>query len=69
MKRTAVLLAAIAVVLAAAGCGAAKEISVGFIATNFSAEAQARVANSFEKLAKEKGWDVKMLNSARTCTR
>ena len=64
MKRTAVLLAAIAVVLAAAGYGAAKEISVGFIATNFSAEAQARVANSFEKLAKEKGWDVKMLNSA-----
>lgn len=64
MKRTAVLLAAIAVVLAAAGCGAAKEISVGFIATNFSAEAQARVANSFEKLAKEKGWVVKMLNSA-----
>ena len=37
---------------------------MGFIATNFSAEAQARVANSFEKLAKEKGWDVKMLNSA-----
>jgi ABC-type sugar transport system substrate-binding protein len=37
---------------------------VGFIATNFSAEAQARVANSFEKLAKEKGWDVKMLKSA-----
>ena len=64
MKRTAVLLAAIAVVLAAAGYGAAKEISVGFIATNFSAEAQARVANSFEKLAKEKGWDGKMLNSA-----
>jgi len=64
MKRTAVLLAAIAVVLAAAGYGAAKEISVGFIATNFSAEAQARVANSFEKLAKDKGWDVKMLNSA-----
>ena len=64
MKKTVLLLAAIAVVLAAAGCGAAKEISVGFIATNFSAEAQARVANSFEKLAKEKGWDVKMLNSA-----
>ncbi len=37
---------------------------MGFIATNFSAEAQARVANSFEKLAKEKGWDVKMLKSA-----
>lgn len=64
MKRTVLLLAAIAVVLMAAGCGTAKEISVGFIATNFSAEAQARVANSFEKLAKEKGWDVKMLNSA-----
>lgn len=64
MKRTVLLSAAIAVVLMAAGCGAAKEISVGFIATNFSAEAQARVANSFEKLAKEKGWDVKMLNSA-----
>ena len=64
MKRTVLFLAAIAVVLMAAGCGTAKEISVGFIATNFSAEAQARVANSFEKLAKEKGWDVKMLNSA-----
>lgn len=65
MKRTVVvLLAALAVTIAAVGCAAAKEISVGFIATNFSAESQARVANAFEKMAKEKNWDVKMLNSA-----
>lgn len=63
MKRTAALLTA-ALIFLAVGCGEAKQLSVGFIATNFSAESQARVANSFEKLAKEKGWDVKMLNSA-----
>jgi ribose transport system substrate-binding protein len=42
---------------------AAGKVKVGFIATNFASETQARVANSFEKLAKEKGWDVVLLNS------
>ena len=42
----------------------AEGITVGFIATNFSAEAQARAANAFEKLAKSKGWTPIMLNSA-----
>jgi ABC-type sugar transport system substrate-binding protein len=42
----------------------AKELKVGFVATNFSAEAQARVANEFERIAKEKGWSAQMLNSA-----
>ena len=42
---------------------AAGKIKVGFIATNFASESQARVANSFEKLAKQRGWDVVMLNS------
>ncbi|HDN74188.1 MAG TPA: sugar ABC transporter substrate-binding protein [Archaeoglobus sp.] len=40
-----------------------KTIKIGFIATNFAAESQARVANAFEKLAKEKNWKVIMLNS------
>jgi len=40
-----------------------KPLKVGFIATNFSAEAQARVAGAFEKFAKDKNWDVKLLNS------
>jgi ABC-type sugar transport system substrate-binding protein len=43
---------------------AAQQVRVGFIATNFSAESQARVANAFEKLAKEKNWRPVMLNSA-----
>lgn len=38
-------------------------IKVGFIATNFSSEAQARVANSFAEISKEKGWDLVQLNS------
>ncbi len=38
-------------------------VKVGFVATNFSAEAQARTANSFEALCKEKGWDCTVLNS------
>lgn len=43
---------------------ASSPIKVGFIATNFAAESQARVANAFEKFAKEKGWDITLLNSA-----
>jgi ribose transport system substrate-binding protein len=31
--------------------------------SDFSAESQARVAGAFEKMAKDKGWDVKLLNS------
>lgn len=38
-------------------------IKVGFIATNFAAESQARVANAFEKLAKANGWEPILLNS------
>jgi ABC-type sugar transport system substrate-binding protein len=43
---------------------AAGEVRVGFVATNFAAEAQARVAGRFEAVAKEKGWSVQLLNSA-----
>lgn len=42
---------------------ATKKLKVGFIATNFSAETQARTANTFEAVCKEKGWDVTKLNS------
>jgi ABC-type sugar transport system substrate-binding protein len=42
----------------------AQGITVGFIATNFSNEATSRAANEFEKIAKGKGWNVIMLNSA-----
>lgn len=38
--------------------------SVGFIATQLSGEAQARVAAQFEKSAQAKGWNVQILNSA-----
>ena len=48
------------------GVALAKEVRVGFIATNFAAEAQARIAGRFEAMAKEKGWNVQMLNSARS---
>ena len=41
----------------------AKKLKVGFIATNFSAEAQARTANHFEEICKAKGWEATMLNS------
>jgi ABC-type sugar transport system substrate-binding protein len=47
-----------------ASLAGAKEVKVGFVATNFSSESHARVANAFEKLAKEKGWTSVMLNSA-----
>ena len=40
-----------------------KKLKVGFIATNFSAEAQATTANAFESICKEKGWEVTKLNS------
>ena len=65
MKKYGVALAAVCVIVAcAAGSAAAKQVTVGFIATNFSSESHARVANEFEKLGKERGWDIKMLNSA-----
>ena len=44
--------------------GNTQQVRVGFIATNYAAEAQARVANAFEKLAKQKNWRPIMLNSA-----
>lgn len=42
----------------------AEGVTVGFIATNFSNEATSRAANEFERLAKAKGWNAIMLNSA-----
>jgi len=44
-------------------CLAADKVKVGFIATNFSSEAQARVANAFKAYVEEKGWDLVQLNS------
>lgn len=41
----------------------AKTIQVGFIATNFAAESQARVGKAFEAYAKGLGWKPIMLNS------
>lgn len=42
---------------------AAKALKVGFIATNLSAESQARTAKQFEKSAKAKGYEATILNS------
>lgn len=64
MKRMAFFLVVIFVmVMAVPAFAADKPLKVGFIATNFSAEAQARVAGAFEKIAKDKDWDLKLLNS------
>ncbi|MBI9096145.1 MAG: sugar ABC transporter substrate-binding protein [Sphaerochaeta sp.] len=40
-----------------------KIVKVGFIATNLSAESQARVAKQFKNIGEEKGWDLTILNS------
>lgn len=67
MKRAYRLVLSVAVlfcVLSVSFTVAGKDVKVGFIATNFAADSQAKVANSFEKLVKEKNWDVVMLNSA-----
>lgn len=58
MKKVTVLLVMV-IALSVMMMGA----KVGFIATNFSSEAQATVANEFEKLANENGWDLVLLNS------
>ncbi len=57
MRRVLVLVSVVVLVLNSFA------VKVGFIATNFSAESQARVANAFEQLAKAKGWETVMLNS------
>ena len=38
--------------------------TIGFIATQFATESQARIATKFEETAKAKGFNVQMLNSA-----
>ncbi|MDR1978019.1 MAG: sugar ABC transporter substrate-binding protein [Synergistaceae bacterium] len=60
----AIVFMAAAVFCSGSGPASAGEVKVGFVATNFAAEAQARVAGRFEALAKEKGWSVQLLNSA-----
>lgn len=47
----------------AGGALAAKQVHVGFIATNFAAQSQARVAQAFQQRAREKGWQVTQLDS------
>jgi ABC-type sugar transport system substrate-binding protein len=53
-----------AIAVLAVAAASAGEVKVGFVATNFAAEAQARVAGRFEALAKGKGWNTQLLNSA-----
>jgi len=57
--KVAVVIVIISLLLA----GTTFAIRVGFIATNFAAESQARVANAFENLAKVNSWESVMLNS------
>jgi ABC-type sugar transport system substrate-binding protein len=64
MRKSFVSVFMLLAALALAAPAFAEGVTVGFIATNFSAEAQARAANAFEKLAKAKGWTPIMLNSA-----
>jgi ABC-type sugar transport system substrate-binding protein len=65
MKKASILVCVFLLLIVMTGSAAsAAELKVGFVATNFAAEAQARVANAFENIAKEKGWNAQMLNSA-----
>lgn len=61
MRKLAV---ALILVCLSVGSAFAKDVKIGFVATNFSSEAQARVAARFEEIAKSKGWNAQMLNSA-----
>lgn len=64
MKKLSVVLVILLVVVAiSANCLGAGKVRVGFIATNFSSEAQARVAKAFEDDVKKKGWELVKLNS------
>jgi len=64
MKRTRIVLCVFVAIVSLAGAAYAQNVTVGFIATNLSAEAQARAANAFKELAKAKGWNPIVLNSA-----
>ena len=63
MKKVIALVLVLMVSLIPALVLGEQAVKVGFVATNFSAEAQARTANNFEALCKEKGWDCTVLNS------
>jgi simple sugar transport system substrate-binding protein/ribose transport system substrate-binding protein len=62
MKRTIVLLMAISLVLFG-GSAWAKEVKLGIIGFQMSAETHARVVNAASEKAKAKGWEVTVLNS------
>ena len=61
MKKTLIGLAAAAALFAQAA--AANAFEIGVVAFQMSSETHARVANAVEAAAKEKGWDVTVLNS------
>ncbi len=63
MFRHAVMAAAGAALLAASA-GSAQAFDLGVIAFQMSSETHARVANTAQAAAKEKGWKVTLLNSA-----
>ena len=64
MKKSFVAIISVLAALALGGAAFGEGVTVGFIATNFANEATARAANAFERLAKAKGWNPIMLNSA-----
>ncbi|MBB4301075.1 simple sugar transport system substrate-binding protein/ribose transport system substrate-binding protein [Rhodobium orientis] len=64
MKKTLIGLAAAAALLAHSA--AANAFEIGVVAFQMSSETHARVANAVEAAAKEKGWDVTVLNSNGT---
>lgn len=63
MKKAISVVLAVAI-LVCATAAFAKDVKVGFVATNFSSESQARTAAQFEKIAAAKGWTAQILNSA-----
>ncbi len=63
MKKLSVVLVMLFVVVFSVSGLSASKVKVGFIATNFSSEAQARVAKAFEDDVKKRGWELVKLNS------
>ncbi|HPT84120.1 sugar ABC transporter substrate-binding protein [Candidatus Darwinibacter acetoxidans] len=63
MKRASVVLIVLLLLGSFSVSAFGADVKVGFIATNFSAEAQARVAKAFEENVTSKGWDLVKLNS------
>lgn len=66
LRAGALALGTFAAMMTTVGAGTAGAFELGVVAFQMSAETHARVANAVEAAAKQKGWDVVVLNSNGT---